>query len=259
MNAISPQVIKDLGTVWEKVKSRRRDRRDGDRLVDPGRLLGRRRHQGVHPDGRGRRRGADRLRPRAAARHRAAAGCRRSPRSTRSPSAAAASWRWRATSGSRPSRPSSASPRSSSGSSPASAAPSGCRGWSAPSKALEMNLIGDAILADEAEAYGLANRVVPDHELFDDRARLGAQARRPGAARGRADQARLRTRPTSTRGSRHEKAGLRHGLSDRGREGGHRRLPRQAHAEVAGQVEATATGAPSARGADPRRRARSSR
>jgi enoyl-CoA hydratase/3-hydroxyacyl-CoA dehydrogenase len=34
-------------------------------------------------------------------------------------------------------------------------------------KALEMNLIGDAILADEAEAYGLATRVVPDHELFD--------------------------------------------------------------------------------------------
>ena len=34
-------------------------------------------------------------------------------------------------------------------------------------KALEMNLIGDAISSDEAEAYGLANRVVPDHELFD--------------------------------------------------------------------------------------------
>ncbi len=34
-------------------------------------------------------------------------------------------------------------------------------------KALEMNLIGDAILAAEAEGYGLANRVVPDHELFD--------------------------------------------------------------------------------------------
>jgi enoyl-CoA hydratase / 3-hydroxyacyl-CoA dehydrogenase len=34
-------------------------------------------------------------------------------------------------------------------------------------KALEMNLIGDAISAGEAEAYGLANRVVPDHELFD--------------------------------------------------------------------------------------------
>ncbi len=34
-------------------------------------------------------------------------------------------------------------------------------------KALELNLIGDAISSGEAEAYGLANRVVPDHELFD--------------------------------------------------------------------------------------------
>ncbi|MET0128739.1 MAG: 3-hydroxyacyl-CoA dehydrogenase NAD-binding domain-containing protein [Solirubrobacterales bacterium] len=34
-------------------------------------------------------------------------------------------------------------------------------------KALEMNLIGDAILSPEAEVYGLATRVVPDHELFD--------------------------------------------------------------------------------------------
>ena len=34
-------------------------------------------------------------------------------------------------------------------------------------KALEMNLVGDAISSGEAEAYGLANRVVPDHELFD--------------------------------------------------------------------------------------------
>ena len=34
-------------------------------------------------------------------------------------------------------------------------------------KALEMNLIGDAILSDEALEYGLVNRVVPDHELFE--------------------------------------------------------------------------------------------
>jgi enoyl-CoA hydratase/3-hydroxyacyl-CoA dehydrogenase len=34
-------------------------------------------------------------------------------------------------------------------------------------KALEMNLIGDAISSAEAEAYGLADRVVPDHEMFD--------------------------------------------------------------------------------------------
>jgi enoyl-CoA hydratase/3-hydroxyacyl-CoA dehydrogenase len=36
-----------------------------------------------------------------------------------------------------------------------------------PNKALEMNLVGDAILADEALEIGLANRVVPDHELFE--------------------------------------------------------------------------------------------
>jgi len=34
-------------------------------------------------------------------------------------------------------------------------------------KALEMNLIGDPILADEAFEFGLANRVVDDHELLD--------------------------------------------------------------------------------------------
>lgn len=36
-----------------------------------------------------------------------------------------------------------------------------------PSKALEMNLIGDAILAEEALECGLVNGVVPDHELFE--------------------------------------------------------------------------------------------
>ncbi|HEY3020624.1 MAG TPA: 3-hydroxyacyl-CoA dehydrogenase NAD-binding domain-containing protein [Solirubrobacteraceae bacterium] len=35
------------------------------------------------------------------------------------------------------------------------------------SKALEMNLTGDAILAEEAYEFGLASQVVPDHELFD--------------------------------------------------------------------------------------------
>jgi enoyl-CoA hydratase/3-hydroxyacyl-CoA dehydrogenase len=34
-------------------------------------------------------------------------------------------------------------------------------------KALEMNLTGDAITADDAYEYGLATRVVPDHELLD--------------------------------------------------------------------------------------------
>jgi enoyl-CoA hydratase/3-hydroxyacyl-CoA dehydrogenase len=35
------------------------------------------------------------------------------------------------------------------------------------SKALEMNLVGDPILADEAFELGLANRLVDDHELLD--------------------------------------------------------------------------------------------
>ncbi len=36
-----------------------------------------------------------------------------------------------------------------------------------PNKALEMNLVGDAILSEEAVELGLVNRVVPDHELFE--------------------------------------------------------------------------------------------
>jgi len=36
-----------------------------------------------------------------------------------------------------------------------------------PNKALEMNLIGDAIPAEEALEFGLVNRVVADHELFE--------------------------------------------------------------------------------------------
>jgi len=36
-----------------------------------------------------------------------------------------------------------------------------------PNKALEMNLMGDAITAHSALDHGLVNRVVPDHELFD--------------------------------------------------------------------------------------------
>ena len=34
-------------------------------------------------------------------------------------------------------------------------------------KALEMNIVGDPILADEAFELGLVNRIVEDHELLD--------------------------------------------------------------------------------------------
>ena len=60
----------------------------------------------------------------------------------------------------RRSRRPSASPRSTSASSPASAAPSGCRGSSARRKALEMNLTGESISAEDAYEHGLVNRVV---------------------------------------------------------------------------------------------------
>jgi enoyl-CoA hydratase/3-hydroxyacyl-CoA dehydrogenase len=36
-----------------------------------------------------------------------------------------------------------------------------------PNKALEMNLVGDAVLSEEALELGLVNRVVPDHELLE--------------------------------------------------------------------------------------------
>jgi len=36
-----------------------------------------------------------------------------------------------------------------------------------PGKALEMNTVGEPISAEEAYEYGLANRLVADHELFD--------------------------------------------------------------------------------------------
>src|SRR5579884_3633776 len=95
-----------------------------------------------------------------------ARGSPQSPPSTQSRLAGAASWRWRVTSGSRHSPPASASRRSTSGSSPGSAAPSGCRVWWGR-KALELNLTGEPIAADEAYELGLATRVVPDHELLD--------------------------------------------------------------------------------------------
>src|SRR6185295_556094 len=67
------------------------------------------------------------------------------------------------------------------------------------------------------------------------RARLGAQARRAGAAGRGADQGgqrRRRPRP----GPRRREAGLRRRLRQRGRQGGHLGVPREAEADVAGSV-----------------------
>ena len=104
-----------------------------------------------------------------------------------------------------------------------------------PAKALEMNTVGDPISAEEAYEFGLVNRLVADHELFDSRAGVGAQVRRPGAGGARAHQAGLaRRRPR--RGHRGGEGRLHRGLRLRGRARGHRRVPAEAQAGVQGPV-----------------------
>ena len=126
-NPLSPQVITEFGELWKHCHESDEIRSVVIASIEHLHVLRRRRHQGVHEDGRLRRRGPARLRPRDAARDGDARARRRSRPSTASRSAAAASSRWRATSASRPSRRRSASRRSTSASFPASAARSGCR------------------------------------------------------------------------------------------------------------------------------------
>ena len=92
-----------------------------------------------------------------------------------------------------------------------------------------MNLVGDEIGAAEAGAYGLVNRVVPDHELFDTalgwarklagQAPLAVQQIKEVSGKGDLDE-----------GIEAEKEGFAAAFHDRGRQGGHQRLPRQAQA-----------------------------
>ncbi len=51
-NPISPQMIRDLTAVWDRIESMRRDPRGRDRLLELRGLLSRRGHQGVHEDDR---------------------------------------------------------------------------------------------------------------------------------------------------------------------------------------------------------------
>ncbi len=75
-------------------------------------------------------------------------------------------------------------------------------------KALEMNLVGDAILSEEALEYGPRQPRRPRPRAVRDGADVGGQARRAGADREGADQAGLRQgRPR--RGHRGREAGLR--------------------------------------------------
>ena len=167
MNSIAPPVISDLGAVWDARRGATRRPRARDRLVEPVPVQRGRRHQGVHADGRGRRRAAAHeahalLREMETGRRR-----RRSPRSTAWRSAAAASWRWPATCGSPRESAIFGQPEIKLGIIPGFGGTQRLPRLVGENKALEMNLIGDPIGAEEAFEFGLVNRVVPDHELLD--------------------------------------------------------------------------------------------
>ena len=95
------------------------------------------------------------------------------------------------------------------------------------SKALEMNLTGDAVLAQEAHECGLADDLVPDQELLDVAIswarKLGGQA--PLAVE-QIKQVSQQGRPR--RGDRGREAGLREGLPLRGRARGDLGVPAEA-------------------------------
>ena len=100
-------------------------------------------------------------------------------------------------------------------------------------KALEMNLVGDPILADEAFELGLVNRVVEDHELLDTA--LRGRASWPGRRRWRSRRSSASPAPaTSTPGIEAEKRAFADRVRQRGRQGGHRRLPGQTRAALQG-------------------------
>ncbi len=120
-------------------------------------------------------------------------------------------------------------------------------------KALEMNLVGDAILSEEALELGLVNRVVPDHELFETALMWGRKL--AGQAPVAVEQIKsVSAQGRPRRGHRGREAGLRRRLRQRGREGGHRRLPRQAHAR-SGAASSDARGGATGRAARPSRAA----
>ena len=99
-----------------------------------------------------------------------------------------------------------------------------------------MNLLGDPILAEEAFELGLANRVVEDHELFDVRLAPGRGGWLDQAPLSVSEIKELARAGDLDRGPRRREPGLRDRLRLCRRQGGHRRLPRQAPAPLRGQL-----------------------
>ena len=99
-----------------------------------------------------------------------------------------------------------------------------------------MNTVGDPISADEAFEYGLANRVVEDHELFD--AALAWARKLAGQAPLAVEEIKRLSAPRRPRrgpGGRARRVPARARL--RGRARGRRGVHREARAEVPGQSE----------------------
>ena len=166
MNSISPQVVEDLRKVWEQGLRVRRAR-TRDRLLQPVPVQRRRGHQGVHDDRRVRRRGARPLGPRAVQGDRLehgiatiaavnglafGGGCELAMACDVRIAARSAMF---------------GQPEIKLGIIPGFGGTQRLPRLVGVNKALEMNLVGDPILAEEAFEFGLVNRVVEDHELLD--------------------------------------------------------------------------------------------
>ena len=104
-----------------------------------------------------------------------------------------------------------------------------------PAKALEMNTVGEPISAEEAYEFGLVNRLVADHELFDTALAWARKFAGQAPVALEPDQARL-ARGRSRRGDRGREGRLRDRVRLRGRARGHRRVPAEAQAGVQGPV-----------------------
>ena len=87
-------------------------------------------------------------------------------------------------------------------------------------KALEMNLVGDAIGAEEAYEFGLVNRVVVDHELLDAALAWARKLAGQAPLAVGADQGGLGAGPTSTTASRPRRPRFATRLRQRGRREG---------------------------------------
>ena len=209
MNAISPAGDRRPPQGLGEGQGRRRIQAMVVASALPVRLLRRRRHQGVHEDGRGGRQGADRRRPRAAARVRHRGRRRRSPRSTRiafgggCELAMACDMRIAAESAVF------GQPEINLGIIPGFGGTQRLPRLVGTAKALEMNLVGDADHAPARPTSSASSTaLVPDHELFDTALALARKLAGPGADRHRADQEGLPP-GRSRRGHRGREGGLR--------------------------------------------------